>query len=93
MQVNPFQLLEKLKKIKSELPQLRKDCEEIIEAKQEAIQLTREVLLVKNRSVIHKLHQLSGLKERDWIKNTNEDIFNDFTAKVREQHEEWKSNK
>lgn len=52
-------LLERIQNLESSLPELQKDCAEIIETEREMLELAKYVL-VPNRQVLQSMEQIAG---------------------------------
>ncbi|KAL6763236.1 hypothetical protein V8C86DRAFT_2497069 [Haematococcus lacustris] len=58
--VNPMSLVKRIQKLQAEVPDLRTDCEALIQRKQELVDAAKQQL-VSNRTRLHQLASQSGL--------------------------------
>jgi hypothetical protein len=82
--VNPINLLERVRALRENIFYLEKDVAEILQAKKEAIDITRDILLQTNRKLIMGLTKDANGSTID--SKSNEENFNHVSQQVMTQY-------
>jgi hypothetical protein len=88
--VNPFNLLERIRILEQKLPSLRQDCTNILEAKKRTIDITKNILLLHNRKLIQQISPNASFE--DLKMNANEQILHNIDATFQKQYQYWTYN-
>ncbi|KAG0627700.1 hypothetical protein M758_2G221600 [Ceratodon purpureus] len=85
---NPLKLLARTERLQDELPLLREECDKILAAKQNLIDLARTTL-VKNRTLLRQLQGRAGLPVTS---DADDPIYSSFVKTIEEWDQQVKAN-
>jgi hypothetical protein len=88
--LNPFNILERIRSLEQRLPKMKQECTAIIEAKKLTIDITKNILLSHNRKIIQQLSPNLSLAELHM--DTNEQTFHNIDSSFQKQYQLWTYN-